>query len=242
MQISLTLQPEKPLCIPLNYNYQLQSALYALLGEVGESVFWHDNGFGDFTKYKGFCFGKLEGKHVVDRENKKIRFENIVRLEIRSSVFAFMDSFQRAVERHPFLKLYDTRLDVIGASLGNRHLAEKTTVFEAVTPIIVHETFPDGKTYFFDPAEEKFYVRICNNLSRKYESITGMPADAVCVRPESEFRKTVTRYKGFLLTGYTGKIGVKASIQMLEFIYNTGLGEKNSQGFGFVKVSAEDRA
>ena len=44
MQILVRFQPSAPLIIPYNYNYQLQSALYALLAEVGESDFWHDKG------------------------------------------------------------------------------------------------------------------------------------------------------------------------------------------------------
>ena len=54
MQIMLTMRPEKRLIIPFNYNYQLQSALYATLGEVGQSDFWHDNGFGEIYRRAGF--------------------------------------------------------------------------------------------------------------------------------------------------------------------------------------------
>lgn len=242
MQILLKMKPQKPLIIPLNYNYQLQSSLYAMLGEVGESDFWHDNGFGDITKYKGFCFGRLEGKYNIDKINKKIAFENCVYLEVRSSVFEFIDAFQRAVETHPYIKLYDTRLDIVGASLENRHLAEGVTSFRASTPIVIHESLNDGHTHFFSPDEDEFYIRICNNIRNKYETITGNEADEVLLRPAGEFRKEVTLYKDYYITGYTGIIEINTSLRMAEFIYNTGLGEKNSQGFGFVKISEGDKS
>lgn len=236
MQIMLTMQPEKPLIIPLNYNYQLQSALYAMLGEVGESDFWHDNGFGEIAKYKGFCFGKLEGKYRIDKGNIKIHFENHIYLEVRSAVFEFIDAFQRAIERHPFITLYDTRIDIIGASLSNLHLTDKITTFSLVTPTVIHQGLEDGHTRYFSPEEDEFYIRLCNNLKKKYETITGHPADEIALRPTGEFRKTVTKYKNFYITGYTGQMDAKSSLKILEFLYNTGLGEKNSQGFGFVKV------
>lgn len=239
MQILLKMKPEKPLIIPLNYNYQLQSALYAMLGEVGESDFWHDNGFGDIVKYKGFCFSRLEGKYIVDKEAKKIAFENNVYLEIRSSIFEFIDAFQRAIEQHPFIKLYDTRLNIVGASLANQHFANGNIMLRAATPIVVHESLADGHTHFFSPAENEFYIRICNNIVKKYETITGDVADEVFVRPIDEFKKEVTLYKDYYITGYKGAIEFNTSLKMAEFIYNTGIGEKNSQGFGFVKIKGE---
>ena len=236
MQIILTLRPQKPLVIPFHYQYQLQSAVYALLGEVGQSDFWHDNGFGDAAGFKGFCFSGLTGKYTVDRENGQIRFADKVRLEVRSAAFSFIDAFQRAVECRPFLDLFDTRLDVIGASLMNRHLTDGRVMFRAVTPVVIRATEPDGRTRFFSPEEEEFYVRICNNAEKKYEAVTGEPADRLLLRPQGEFRKTVTKYKGFWVTGYTGAFALDTSLKMAEFLYNSGLGEKNSQGFGFVVV------
>lgn len=236
MQILLKMRPVQPLIIPNNYNYQLQSALYAMLGEVGESAFWHDNGFGVITKYKGFCFGKLEGKYVINSENRKLCFENNIYLEIRSPSFEFADAFQRAVENHPYIKLYDTRLDIMEASLANLHLPTGNVTFEAVTPVAVHTTLPDGHTYFYFPSEDEFAVRLQNNLRHKFEAISGKEADTVHISPCGEFKKIVTKYKNYYITGYTGRFNVNTTIRMAEFIYNTGLGEKNSQGLGFVKV------
>lgn len=235
MQILLKMHPTQPLIIPNNYNYQLQSALYAMLGEVGESDFWHDNGFGVITKYKGFCFGKLEGKYVINSEKKKLCFKNNIYLEIRSPSFEFADAFQRAVENHPYIKLYDTRLDIMEASLSNLHLSTGNVTFEAVTPVAVHTSLPDGHTYFYSPWEDEFAVRLQNNIRRKFESISGKEADTVHVSPCGELKKIVTKYKGFYITGYTGRFNLNTTIRMAEFIYNTGLGEKNSQGLGFVK-------
>ncbi len=237
MQIKLTLRPDKPLVIPFNYNYQLQSALYAMLGEVGSSDFWHDGGFGDAARFKGFCFGRLEGKYCADTENRKIRFENNVYVEIRSPAFAFIDSFQRAIEQHPFLKLYDTRLEIVNATLTNRHLTSGCVKFEAVTPVVVHRSLPDGHTVYYSPEEDEFFEGICNNAARKYEAITGTDAPEILLRPFGDYKKTVTRYKNHYITGYTGGFELKVNLKTAEFLYNTGLGEKNPEGFGFVRVT-----
>ena len=235
MQILLVLKPEKPLMIPFNYNYQLQSALYAILKVAGESDFWHNNGFGSYAKtYKGFCFGKLDGKYIIDMNNKKLLFEDEITLEVRSPSFDFIDSFQRALEKHPFITLFDTRLTVVVGSLLNRHLNSGTVKLEAITPVLIHETYLDGHTYFFSPNEEDFFARICYNAAEKYKAITGKQAEDIFLHPSGTFKKTVTMYKSTRLTGYTGSFELRTSLKMAEFLYNTGLGERNSQGFGFL--------
>ena len=239
MQIKLTLQPERELRIPLNYNYQLQSAIYAMLGEVGQSDFWHDNGFGDVSRFKGFCFSNLTGRYRVDTDNKTISFENHIYLEVRSPAFDFIDAFQRSVEYRPFLRLFDTRLEIVGASLMNRHLSSGRVVFEAVTPAVARETPEDGGTYYFSPQEEEYFTRLCNNAEKKYDAVVGEPAPQLSLRPAGSFRRNVTKYKGIYICGYTGAFALDTSLRMAEFLYDTGLGEKNAQGFGFLRIPGE---
>ena len=242
MQISIRFQPSVPLTIPYNYNYQLQSALYALLAETGESDFWHDKGFRYYdSTFKGFCFGKLKGNYRNDTEEKKITFEDTVSLEVRSPSFHFIDTFQRALENHPYIRLFDTRLDVAGAFLMNRHLDHETLIVQAVTPVIIHTTLEDGHAIYYGPDDESYFPRICRNAGRKYEAVTGEPPGNIRLLPRGPFKKTVTRYKNLYLTGYTGTMELRTSIKTAEFIYNAGLGEKNAQGFGFVQIGGDDR-
>lgn len=82
MQIILNFDLDTPLEIPLNYNYQLQSAVYAKLREIGVSDFWHDSGLGESETFKFFVFGPLLGNYRI--EDKKIIFTDSISLEIRS--------------------------------------------------------------------------------------------------------------------------------------------------------------
>ena len=237
MQISIQFQPTTTLIIPYNYNYQLQSALYALLAEVEESDFWHDKGFQYYdSSFKGFCFGRLEGNYRNYPEEKKIGFEDTISLEVRSPSFEFIDTLQRALEKHPYIRLFNTRLEVNGASLMNRHLDEEKYILKAVTPVIIHTTHENGYTAYYGPDDESYFHRICQNVNKKHMAITGKQADRISLQPRGSFKKTVTRYKNIYLTGYTGTFELRTSVKMAEFIYNTGLGEKNAQGFGFVQI------
>ena len=121
-------------------------------------------------------------------------------------------------------------------SLLNRHLNSDTVKLEAITPVLIHETYLDGHTYFFSPNEEDFFARICYNAAEKYKAITGKQAEDIFLHPSGTFKKTVTMYKSTRLTGYTGSFELRTSLKMAEFLYNTGLGERNSQGFGFLRA------
>ena len=235
MQIILQLQPDRPLSVPFNYQYQLQSAIYKKLAEIDASDFWHDVGFGNARKFKAFSFGSLKGRYTVS-ENK-ILFENSVSLEVRSPVFAFCDDLQRAIELRPQLKLFDTYLTVINASIVNRHINRSPAVFKTESPVLVYRNAEQGKTRYFTPEEEEFYIGICNNFERKYEAIFNLPSEQIQIRPTgSSFKKVVTRYKATWLTGYHGIFEVKGSPKSLELLYNTGMGAKNPEGFGFIRV------
>lgn len=234
MQILLRLQPDRPLCLPFNYQYQLQSAIYAKLGEIDASDFWHDVGFGGKRKFKAFCFGPLKGKYTV-RDNK-ILFENSISLEVRSPVFAFCDDLQRALELHPQIKLFDTTMTVTNVSIANLHINCPSAVFRTETPVLVYRNTEQGKTRYFTPEEDEFYIGLCNNFERKYEAVFRLPAEHIQIRQAGAFKKVVTRYKTTWLTTYQGVFEVKGSPKSLEFLYNAGMSSKSPQGFGFIRV------
>lgn len=236
MEITLKMIPEKPLVVPFNYFYQLQSSIYALLGTVSESDFWHDVGFGGAAKFKGFCFSGLKGSYKLDRDNKKLIFGSDVFVEVRSPVFEFIDAFQRAVEHLPSIKLFDTRLDIVFASLSNTHLSDGITRFTAVTPVVVHEELPDGHTVYFSPDEAEYFIRLCGNIEKKFSAINNKTPEQILLRPAGELKKVVTKYKETWITGYTGDFEINAAAKTAEFIFSAGLGEKNSQGFGFLEL------
>lgn len=234
MQIYLTFKLDETLCIPLSYNYQLQSSIYSKLAEIGFSDFWHDEGFGETQNFKMFTFSPLSGSYsIVD---KKICFENEISFEVRSPIFEFCDELQRSFEVRPYIKLFDTRLQLIGAGLTNQHINDGRALFSAASPVIVSTVLPDRKTEYFYPGDDCFIERLKNNYKNKFESAYEGNAPEIDIQVVSEGKKVVTKYKNIWLNGNKCELLVKGDCFALEFIYNSGLGEKNSQGFGFVNI------
>jgi len=233
MQIILTIETDQPPVLPLSYNYMLQSAIYAKLREVGASDFPHDTGYGTNRRFKAFVFGPLTGRYSI--EDKNIIFSDGVTLEIRSPVFGFCDALQRSIEREPYLALAGAKLRISGMRVENKHIEGGTVLFETLSPAVARMTLESGKTIYYSPYDSGFAKRVSDNFRRKFAACTGREPAPVIVRPVGSFKKTVTRYKGLWITAWSGRFETEGESEQLEFIYNAGLGEKNSQGFGMVR-------
>ncbi len=234
MQIILTMCAPDGLRIPFNYNHQLQSAIYAKLAEAGASDFYHDGGFRSAHSYKAFVFGALNGRHTV--AERHFVFDGEITLEIRSPFFDFCDAVQRSAELSPCIKLFDTVLEIHDISVGNRHFTDGEYRFRTNSPVCVFRTEPDGNTTYFSPDSPDFTEYLLLNFRNKFAAITGKDAPEIVISPQLRQRKIVTKFKDTWVNGWKGNYKISGSGQALEFLYNTGLGAKNSQGFGLLDV------
>ena len=234
MQIILTMRAPDRLRIPFNYNHQLQSAIYAKLADVGASDFIHNGGYRSAHNYKAFVFGTLNGAHTV--ADGHFVFNGDIKLEIRSPFFEFCDSIQRSAELSPRMKLFDTPLDITDIAVANRHFTDGAYRFRANSPVCVFRTEPDGSTTYFSPDSPEFTKYLLLNFRNKFAAITGKDAPEIVISPQLRQRKIVTKFKDTWVNGWKGNYKISGSGQALEFLYNTGLGAKNSQGFGLLDV------
>ncbi|UZQ86962.1 hypothetical protein ODU73_001684 [Thermoclostridium stercorarium] len=77
------------------------------------------------------------------------------------------------------------------------------------------------------------------NLRKKYRAYTGMqpPEEKVWFSPITQPRLHIVKYKGYIVKGYTCRLSVEGPRELLQMAVDAGLGGKNSQGFGCVKLA-----
>lgn len=242
MKLLVVISVDKPLRLPINYLHILQAIIYRSIGDAeGMSSFFHDTGY-HFGKraFRLFTFSWLQGKYEI--VGKQIEFRNQVSFEVRSP------------ENFPILKMMES-FHKNGVSFGNNHyenvkilVSDETVEKESLkikmrTPICVYSTAEDGSTYFYGPDEEGFAEKVDHNFRRKYAAYTGiLPNEGVhiepiCVGPRD---KEVTRYQGVMLSGYKGIYQMSGQRKYLDFLYQTGIGSKNAQGFGMFDLVEEE--
>ena len=239
MQLIIAFKAEPELILPINHHHILQSVIYEALESddaYGRNV--HDGGYTNGKrKYKLFQFGQLKGNYRID--SKKILFSGMVTWEIRSvipSMITILEQYYRSNGINFGSKCYD----ILDIKTMDRTIKSDSVVIKMNTPVTVHST--DGstkKTYFPEPDNPDFLRLINDNFMRKYEAYTGKkPEDNLTIQTVSfrEKDKYVTRYKNFYISGWFGIYRILGNPQYIDFLYQTGLGERNSQGFGMFEI------
>lgn len=241
MQLEVSVSLQEPLVLPINYNHIIQSIIYRALSTMPDySEFLHEYGYASGSRqYKMFQFSQLSGDYYIDRKNRKIVFRSYVTFEVRSPEPLLMNllamslqyqgiTFGSTVCRDVHLELYDYTVE------------ETELLIRMKSPITVYSTeYDTGRTYYYSPDESEFYQKIDDNFKRKYEAFYGVrPFQSITLAYQGGElpRKLVTRYQGSYVNAWYGTYQLSGERKYLDFLYQTGLGSKNAQGFGMFEI------
>lgn len=244
MQLLVTHKLEEELVLPLNYHHILQAIIYKGMESYGEysgerfNDFLHDKGFPYGSRsYKLFTFSLLKGRYEI--VGRKIIFREEVSFEVRSP-----DSFVIRMLAERFtecgIRYGDVHVTEVKTFLKDETVEEPIVPVKMVTPVCVYSTDSETKkTYFYDPSEPEFGNMVNENFIRKYTACYGVePKSDVLIEPVRITRKDkfVTNYKGFYVSGWLGIYRLYGERKYLDFLYQTGLGSRNAQGFGMFNI------
>ena len=225
MQIIIHLENKNGLRLPLDYGYRVSSALYRLASADEEySEFLHDCGYGtDGRRYKLFTYSPLKGHYRI--EDKRICFDGDISER-------FCEAVKSTLLTNGSVKIMDTVLPVKMTEVNDRHLTAAEADIETVSPIVVSSS-ENGKTVYYSPEDDCWEEMINFTLYRKFTAAYGEePPSVVKLGLLGKPKKVVTRVKGIWVTGYHARLHLAAHPLVTAFLYETGLGAKNSQGFG----------
>lgn len=239
MQLLLFIKLEQPVTVPINYHHILQSIVYRALSYSSEmSEFIHDMGytFGE-RQYKMFQFSHLQGKYHICQ--KKITFDEYITLEIRSPENRVIQLLAWWFQEKG-IWFGDIHCQDVEVELRDYTIEESEIMIRMKTPITVYSTDEESRSvYYYAPDDEMFYEKVNDNFVRKYSAYYGvMPTSSIHLQPVliTEKDKFVTRYKQSYITGWYGTYRITGKRKYLDFLYQVGLGGKNSQGFGMFQL------
>jgi CRISPR-associated endoribonuclease Cas6 len=239
MQLIININLDKQLILPLNYNHIVQSIIYRALSVIPEYAdFIHDNGYMNGNRsYKMFNFGQLKGEYRI--EGRNIIFSKFVSLEVRSPLSMLINILKYSFETNGITFGEKTFNDIL-IEIYDYTIEDSEINIEMNSPVTVYSTDEYmGNTYYYAPTDVEFSDMIDANFKRKYFSYYG-------VRPYSNVeiellnntapRKMVTKYQGLYVNAWFGRYRLSGERKYLDFLYQTGLGSKNSQGFGMFSL------
>ncbi|NSW89643.1 MAG: CRISPR-associated endoribonuclease Cas6 [Firmicutes bacterium] len=231
------------LVLPIYYNQILQGFIYNNITDKETQKFIHDKGFTyEKRRYKLFTFSRLMGTYRIDNNNKIIKYDSPVTLEVSSHYDDFFIDFSTSIIKNN-LVLYDQNIYLENIKVKFPNINPESRI-RMLSPIVVYSTDQNKKTYYYGPGDEKFYELVKENLKKKYQAFNGSSIDNINFTIKAFIetqREVTTKYKDFIIKGWMGEYLIKGDTDLITLAYNTGLGGKNSQGFGcFEFIECED--
>lgn len=240
MQLKIQHDIQGQLVLPLNYHHIIQSMIYRNLPENGYSREMHENGYtSGGRQYKLFNFSLLKGRYEI--ADRKIAFRENVSWEVRSPDIYMMRLLEESI-RYKGLRYGEQYFPEVKLKLADQTVENESLVIQMLSPICLYSTDVNTKkTYFYEPYEDAFSDMANDNFIRKYKACYGvLPDSGIMIEPldVSSRDKYVTRYKQFYLSGWMGSYRLSGRRKYLDFLYQTGLGSRNPQGFGMFAIDS----
>jgi CRISPR-associated endoribonuclease Cas6 len=223
---------EKEPLLDFNYQHMLASTFYDLLKGTDYE------GLHDEKSYKYFGFSRL----YVDslRTTKEgIHLQGAATLWYTTPDQKLLQTVVSSLENRNSITVggMDFRIVSVSEPYSYRTVREEDT-FITMSPVLLRKTIDkDGqlKQWELSPDDNDFSKVLVEKLKRKYHEYSGADGCDLEVISIWDVSKKSIRVVDIWHRCYYMKVRMKGSPDLLTFVYDCGLGEKNSMGFGMVR-------
>ncbi|KAA6331405.1 hypothetical protein EZS27_019988 [termite gut metagenome] len=257
MRFKLTLKVEKAYfgnAIPINYQYELSAVIYKILAKSNEqyATWLHDNGFElGHKRFKLFTFSRLlVPQYEIDKENERL----IIRSERVEWYISFLpekstERFIQGIFMSQDFEIGDkkscTRFAVLNVeAMPALEYRKEGITFETMSPICISTKDDNWATKYLSPIDLKSKENIILGLTNKYEAFYGKKYAG---RLDYDFqvlntpKPVLVKIKAGMaeetkLKGYMCRFKTNLQEELMKLMYEGGIGEKGSLGFGMVRV------
>ncbi|KXG09898.1 hypothetical protein AT864_01857 [Anoxybacillus sp. P3H1B] len=246
MRLTIRFRPKDgTLILPINYEEVLQGFLYRSIQDFDLADFLHNVGYTkEKRRFKLFTFSRLYGTYRIHRHEKKIEFFDQVTWHVSSVVESLIVDLGRNYVLKEHFNLNGQPIHMEEAQAATLQLsAQKTYRIRMLSPLTVYSTYENRygnkRTHFFSPFDVVFSDMVEKNFCNKFQSYFQQePTERVTIRPVrvTGRDKVITSFKGFLINAWNGIYEIEASYDYINFMYDVGIGSKNSQGFGMFEI------
>ena len=239
MRIEINLSAETPLILPKSHNHLLQGFIYSLLDPLLRKRL-HKEGYPyEKRRFKLFTFSRLLGKVKMFKEY--FQFNPPLKLIISSPKDEILQSLAEGLLKSPEVILGKNTVYIDSINVAARSSFNHKVTIKMLSPVTIRSTLygADGskKSYYYSPFEKEFCRLIKENLRKKYKIVFNknlghdfeFSIKPQKVPPSSE---KIIIYKGTVIKAWMRIYEIKGNPEVIALSYDTGLGAKNSQGFG----------
>jgi CRISPR-associated endoribonuclease Cas6 len=251
MRLEIKLISEHPVILPASYSSYQQALIYNILDRF-DAEWLHDRGF-TFEKrnFKLFNFSGILERGLFRQKEKLFVFGNTVSFYISSPVDWILEQTASNLLKNEKVRLENNLLYIDSvAVLRKENIQNSKIKIKAISPIENHTTLltADGrkKTYYYSPYEKEFSELTNKNLQKKWTALFQKECPYnIEIKPlfSGDFNLKHRNYekngKNTFITGWIGKYELIGEPDFIQFALDTGLGSRNSQGFGMITLQKQ---
>jgi len=241
--------------LPMDYQYYLSAWIYKVIGKADPefSNFLHTEGYATgYKQFKLFNYSPLIfGRPTLWKEKNLF--------EIRTDQLSLSVSFHLAEAAEKFIiGLFNNQQVYVGDQFNGLDLVvsqverlpepelKSTMNYRAVSPVVISlKDETDKYAQYLTPADENYTELLRQNLWNKYDSIPNiekLPNDlSFQFKLKGESKSKLVTMKPYTpeqskVRGFVFDFTLTCPVEIHQLIRTTGIGEKNSMGFGWVEI------
>lgn len=240
MRLEIILKGKNNFKVPFNYNHILSAIIYNKIADLNFANELHSS-----KSFKFFTFSQI---YIPKRRIVKdgiIAKDGVISFYISSPndflIKSLVDGFLEDLE----ISFQNQKLTIQKIEALKTPEFSSKSEFKTLAPIIVRTKKEiDGELKIWDLApSDKFFKSLKNNLIKKYIKFNNLTKTDKKINIYSDMnfvkRKRISINKDNATThhrAYMMDLILEGDLDLIEFAYDVGIGEKNSMGFGMVKL------
>ncbi len=257
MRLKVTLRVDEPTAVAFDHQHYLMALIYNLLdhSDADYAQFLHDKGYTHRDEpgraFKMFHFSglrtrarRLQGGVIVFMPGRAEWF-------IGSPVPLFLQNLAGALTQAARIRVGESRFHVAAIeTIAAPEFQEGRAQFSCLSPIVAAVRRPEeegGGTYYLRPKTDRnaFEAAIRTNLIRKHRVLYGMDPhddtlrllfDARYLERDAHQGTRKVCVNGIDVIGAFCPLEIECAPPLLRLLWDCGVGEKNSSGFGMVEA------
>jgi CRISPR-associated endoribonuclease Cas6 len=225
--------------ISVRYNSLLQGFIYTALGYPNFNAPIHDHANRlENRPFKLFVFSEINGKSKYLNKEELLYFEEDGYFDFSSYNQDLVIKIIDYMNLNNNILLGKQVVKILGYDILNDYVSPNRNhfTFRTCSPIVCYQT-ENKRVKYFDPQNKEFSQSIMSNLEKKYFICYNdkMP-DMKIIKIDSIKKKVVYFRKVFYIAYHCSLTIETESLKLVSLILSTGLGSKNSMGFGMVQL------
>jgi CRISPR-associated endoribonuclease Cas6 len=214
--------------LPLDY----RSGFMALIKTaLDKNIGYSKNVFQDDP----FCFA-IRFDKKPDITNGKLLIGEKLTLYVTSTSSKLLTNIYNGLLSIRNFPLFETEISNPNFSYIDEYVINSDEiVFVALSPIVIRNSTYRDK--YITPKDENFNESFYNALNEQWELYNKSHLEPQNISFELiKYKKVAMSHYSSLVLGFTGLLKMQANYKVLNFFYQSGIGYRRSNGFGFVKV------